>query len=127
MVYQRKVSPETQMARAWSAGYLSAKGYIGVGHGVPFLEIKARDAWEELNRFVVPISDLRYSLKIVQYKGNEVAALYVRGDNLRQAMERLRPHLTYERIERYEVVMKKVAMEAFFRPLDEEQDVKRTA
>lgn len=127
MVYQRKVSPEMQIARAWSAGYLSAKGYIGISHGVAYMEIKARDAWEELNRFVVPISDLRYSLTMAQYKGNEVAALYVRGDNLRQMIERLRPYLTYERIERYEVVMKKVAMEAFFRPLDEEQDVKRTA
>lgn len=116
-----------QIARAWSAGYLSAKGYIGISHRVPYLEIKSRDAWDELNRFVVPISDLRYSLTTAQYKGNEVAALYVRGDNLRQAIERLRPYMTCERIERYEVIMKKVASEAFFRSLNEEQDVKRTA
>lgn len=127
MVYQRKVSPEMQIARAWSAGYLSAKGYIGAYQGVPYLEIKSRDAWEELNRFVVPISDLRYTLKMSQYKGKEVAGLYVRGDNFRQMIERLRPNLTYERIERYEVIMKKVASEAFFRPLNEEQDVTRTA
>lgn len=107
------------MARAWSAGYLSAKGFIGESNGSIYLEIKARDAWIELNRFIIPINDLRYSLRNVQYRGHEVTVLYVRGDNLRQTMERLRPYLVYDRIERYELIVKKVAEKAHFRPLSE--------
>ena len=91
-----------ELARAWSAGYLAAKGSLGISNGVVVLEIRSRDAWEDVHRFIAPLDDLRHSLRLVERRGHPVTLFFIRGDALRQAMERLRPYLPVRRIKEYE-------------------------
>lgn len=94
MVYQRKLTPEIMLKRAWSGGYLSSRGYIGLWKKSLYLEFKAQGADEELHRFMLPLDDIDATVSRVKVKGKPATSLYIRGEGLITLMERLRPYLT---------------------------------